>query len=564
GDFVTTEDGTGIVHIAPTFGADDMQVAKAAGVPPMLVPDKDGNAVPLVDLQGRFVDQAGELAGKYVKNEYYTEGEAPDKSVDVEIVIRLKQENKCFHAEKYVHSYPHCWRTDKPVLYYPLDSWFIRSTAVKERMIELNKTINWKPASTGTGRFGEWLNNLHDWNLSRSRYWGIPLPIWRTEDGKESVCIGSAKELKEACEAAVAAGLMEANPLADFQPDDFSKENYDRIDLHRPHADEIILVSPSGQPMHREADLIDVWFDSGAMPYAQLHYPFENKELVDSGKAFPADYIAEGVDQTRGWFFTLHAIATMCFDSVAYRNVVSNGLVLDKNGLKMSKRLGNAVDPFKTLDAYGADATRWYMIANASPWDNLKFDEQGITEAKNRFFRAVYNSYSFFALYANIDGFTNQEAPVPVAERPEVDRWILSKLNTLVRDVDAFYADYDPTRAARAIQEFAVNQLSNWYVRQNRRRFWKGALTQDKVAAYQTLHQCLQTIAQLAAPVAPFYTDQLFKDLSGADNTSVHLTDFPVVDEAVIDPDLEERMDIAQKVSSMVLSLRKKERIKVR
>ena len=597
GDFVTTEDGTGIVHIAPTFGADDAQVAKAAGVPPMLVLDENDNPVPLVDLQGKFVAQMGDLAGKYVKNEYYNESEAPEKSVDVEIAIALKEQNKAFKVEKYEHSYPHCWRTDKPVLYYPLDSWFIKATAAKKRMVELNNTINWKPKSTGTGRFGNWLENLNDWNLSRSRFWGIPLPIWRTEEGDEEVCIGSVEELKLACDEAIKVGFMTKNPLVEFELNNMDKRNYESFDLHKNYVDEIILVSPKGKPMKREADLIDVWFDSGAMPYAQWHYPFENRELIDGGRhsetcteqsrsivsesksenlkqvqvdqrAFPADCIAEGVDQTRGWFYTLHAIATMVFDSEAYKNVVSNGLVLDKNGQKMSKRLGNAIDPFTTIDKYGSDATRWYMISNAQPWDNLKFDLEGITEVQRKFFRALHNTYAFFSLYANIDEFIHKESYIPVAQRSEIDRWIISKLNSLVNEVDAAYNAYEPTKATRAIQEFVVDHLSNWYVRLCRRRFWKGDYSQDKIMAYQTLYECLLTIAKLSAPVAPFYMDRLFSDLNGVtkleDSASIHLTDFPKTNEQAIDIDLEERMEIAQKLSSMVLALRKKENIKVR
>ena len=568
GDFVSTEDGTGIVHIAPTFGADDARVAKTAGIPPMLVLDENENPIPLVDLQGKFVKQMKELAGKYVKNEYYKEGEAPEKSVDVEISIKLKEEGKAFKIEKYTHSYPHCWRTDKPVLYYPLDSWFIKSTAVKSRLIELNKTINWKPASTGEGRFGNWLENLNDWNLSRSRFWGIPIPIWRTEDGAESKCLGSVRDLKSEIEASIEKGFMKKDPLKDFDPDDMSKENYNSFDLHKNYVDDIVLVSASGEKMFREKDLIDVWFDSGSMPYAQLHYPFENKEKIDGRTNFPADFIAEGVDQTRGWFFTLHAIGVMCFDSVAYKNVMSNGLVLDKNGLKMSKRLGNAVDPFKTLNTYGPDATRWYLITNAQPWDNLKFDEEGIAEVRRKFFGTLYNTYSFFALYANVDSFNYSEVDVPLNERPEIDRWIISKLNSLIRDVDAFYADYEPTKAGRAIQEFVSDHLSNWYVRLSRRRFWKGSYEQDKISAYQTLSTCLMSIAKIASPIAPFFMDRLYRDLVGVsgkeESSSVHLASFPKSDDGVIDQDLEERMNIAQKVSSMVLSLRKKEKIKVR
>ncbi len=567
GDFVTTEDGTGIVHIAPTFGADDAKVAKDAGVPGMLVLNAEGNPVPVVDLQGKFVAQMGELAGKFVKNEYYTAGEEPEKSVDVEISIKLKTENKAFKVEKYEHSYPHCWRTDKPVLYYPLDSWFIKASSMKERMSELNKTINWKPASTGTGRFGNWLDNLNDWNLSRSRYWGIPIPVWGNESG-EQICIGSVEELKNECAKAVAAGVMKSNPLETFVPGNFSKENYNILDLHKNFVDQITLVSATGKPLKRESDLIDVWFDSGAMPYAQWHYPFENKELIDNNKAFPADFIAEGVDQTRGWFYTLHAIATMCFDSVAFKNVVSNGLVLDKNGQKMSKRLGNAIDPFVTLDKYGADATRWYMISNAQPWDNLKFDLDGITEVQRRFFGTLYNTYQFFALYANLDGFNYSEVEVPLNERPEIDRWIISKLNSLIKEVDNHWAEYEPTKAARAIQDFVSEQLSNWYVRLCRRRFWKGDYGLDKRAAYQTLYTCLEVVSQLSAPLAPFFMDQLFRDLNAVTNKhkveSVHLSDFPVVNESAIDTDLEQRMELAQSFSSRVLSLRKKYKIKVR
>jgi isoleucyl-tRNA synthetase len=591
GDFVTTSDGTGIVHIAPTFGADDARVATEAGVPAMLVIDEKGNAVPLVDLQGKFrpevKDSVVGLAGEYVKAEYLSDAEKeselqkqrialkhiiPDLkaylSVDERITLKLKLENKAFKIEKYEHSYPHCWRTDKPVLYYPLDSWFIRVTDVKERMIELNNTINWKPASTGTGRFGEWLKNANDWNLSRSRYWGIPIPIWTSEAGDEHVCISSIEQLKQECEKAVQAGFMKSNPLAAFTPNDFSKENYQSVDIHKNYVDEIILVSNTGKPMKRESDLIDVWFDSGAMPYAQWHYPFENKDLIDSNKAYPADFIAEGVDQTRGWFYTLHAIATMCFDSVAYKNVVSNGLVLDKNGQKMSKRLGNAVEPFETLAKYGPDATRWYMITNAQPWDNLKFDVDGITEIQRKFFGTLYNTYSFFALYANIDGFTYSEQNVATKDRPEIDRWILSKLNSLVLAVDEAYGAFEPTKAGRLIQEFVSEQLSNWYVRLCRRRFWKGDYTQDKISAYQTLYTCLETISLLGSPIAPFYMDQLFSDLNSITQkhsvNSVHLADFPVADNSLVDLDLENQMDIAQHVSSLVLALRKKEKIRVR
>ncbi|WP_340077084.1 isoleucine--tRNA ligase [Leptobacterium sp. I13] len=570
GDFVTTEDGTGIVHTAPTFGADDAKVAKEASpeVPPMLVLDENNNPVPLVDLQGKFRSEMGELAGKYVKNEYYADGEAPEKSVDVEIAIRLKEENKAFKVEKYVHSYPNCWRTDKPILYYPLDSWFIKATAVKDRMFELNQTINWKPKATGEGRFGNWLANANDWNLSRSRFWGIPLPIWRTEDGKEEIIIGSVSQLKEEMQKSVAAGHMKEAIFSDFELGNMSDANYEKIDLHKNVVDQIVLVALSGNPMKREPDLIDVWFDSGSMPYAQWHYPFENKEKIDKGEAFPADYIAEGVDQTRGWFYTLHAIATMVFDSVAYKNVVSNGLVLDKNGQKMSKRLGNAVDPFKTINQYGADATRWYMISNANPWDNLKFDEEGIAEVRRKFFGTLYNTYSFFSLYANIDNFTYAEGTIPLNERPEIDRWILSELHSLIKKVDAFYADYEPTKAARAITDFVQENLSNWFVRLSRRRFWKGDYEQDKIAAYQTLYDCLLTVAKLGAPIAPFYMDRLYKDLTRATQRetceSVHLADFPKFDELFVDEVLERKMEKAQTISSLVLSLRKKEKIKVR
>ena len=570
GDFVTTEDGTGIVHTAPTFGQDDAMVAKQATpeVPPMLVLDADGNPVPLVDLQGKFRPEMGAYAGKYVKNEYYNDGEAPEKSVDVELAIQLKIENKAFKVEKYVHSYPNCWRTDKPILYYPLDSWFIKVTDVKERMHELNKTINWKPASTGTGRFGNWLKNANDWNLSRSRFWGIPLPIWRTEDGKEEILIGSVEELKLEMKRAVDAGVMEADIFADFEVGNMSEKNYDTIDLHKNVVDTIVLVSASGQPMKRESDLIDLWFDSGSMPYAQWHYPFENKELIDNKETYPADFIAEGVDQTRGWFYTLHAIGTMVFDSVAYKNVVSNGLVLDKNGQKMSKRLGNATDPFETLKTYGADATRWYMISNANPWDNLKFDLEGIAEVRRKFFGTIYNTYSFFTLYANIDNFTYAEADIPLKERPEIDRWILSELNTLIKKVDVFYAEYEPTRATRAISDFVQESLSNWYVRLSRRRFWKGDYQQDKISAYQTLYTCMLTVAKLSAPVAPFFMDRLYKDLIQASQKekfeSVHLAEFPSFNEAAIDKDLERKMKNAQTISSLGLSLRAKEKIKVR
>ncbi len=571
GDFVTTDDGTGIVHIAPTFGADDARVAKEYGVPPMLVKDAYSNLIPLVDLQGKFIEGHNipeAFAGKYIKNEYYDAGQAPEKSWDVSLAILLKEENKAFKVEKYVHSYPHCWRTDKPVLYYPLDSWFVRVTDFKERMFELNETINWKPKATGEGRFGNWLKNANDWNLSRSRYWGIPLPIWRTADKQEEICIGSVEELKAEIQKAIAAGVMTVDPYKDFVVGDNSESNYDKVDLHKNIVDNIVLVSPSGKPMHRETDLIDVWFDSGSMPYAQWHYPFENKDYIENHTAYPADFIAEGVDQTRGWFYTLHAIATSVFNSVAYKNVVSNGLVLDKNGQKMSKRLGNAVDPFTTIAEYGADATRWYMISNANPWDNLKFDLEGVAEVRRKFFGTLYNTYSFFALYANTDSFTYAEADIPLNERPEIDRWILSELNTLIKEVDALYADYEPTRATRAISDFAQENLSNWYVRLSRRRFWKGEYEADKIAAYQTLYTCLITIAKLMAPVAPFYADRLYKDLvsvTGKENKeSVHLTDFPVANESYIDKSLESKMQKAQTISSLVLSLRKKESIKVR
>ncbi len=570
GDFVTTEDGTGIVHTAPTFGADDALVAKQATpeVPPMLVKDDNDNLVPLVDLQGKFRPELKELAGKYVKNEYYNDGEAPERSVDVEIAIKLKEENKAFKVEKYKHSYPNCWRTDKPILYYPLDSWFIKVTDVKDRMFELNQTINWKPKSTGEGRFGNWLANANDWNLSRSRYWGIPLPIWRTEDGKEALCIGSVEELKTEMEKAIAAEVLEADIFADFEVGNMSDENYAKLDLHKNIVDQITLVSPSGKPMKRESDLIDVWFDSGSMPYAQWHYPFENNELIDEGTTYPANFIAEGVDQTRGWFYTLHAIGTMVFDSVAYKNVVSNGLVLDKNGQKMSKRLGNAADPFETLAKYGPDATRWYMISNANPWDNLKFDLEGIEEVKRKFFGTLYNTYSFFSLYTNLDNFTYSEADIPLAERPELDRWILSELHTLIQKVDEYYADYEPTKAARAISDFTQDYLSNWFVRLSRRRFWKGDYQADKISAYQTLYTCMLTVAKLGAPVAPFYMDKLYQDLNAITKKesfeSVHLADFPVFNESFVDKSLERKMENAQTISSLVLSLRAKEKIKVR
>ena len=570
GDFVTTEDGTGIVHTAPTFGADDAKVAKEAKpeVPPMLVLDTNGNPVPLVDLQGKFIQGLGDLSGKYVKNEYYDADKAPERSSDVEIAIQLKEENKAFKVEKYVHSYPHSWRTDEPLLYYPLDSWFIKVTEVKDRMFDLNETINWKPKATGEGRFGNWLKNANDWNLSRSRYWGIPLPIWRTEDGTEEVLIGSVEELYNAIEKAIAAGFQSANPFKGFEIGNMSEENYDLVDLHKNVVDAITLVSASGKPMKREADLIDVWFDSGAMPYAQWHYPFENKEKIDENKDFPADFIAEGVDQTRGWFYTLHAIGTLVFDKIAYKNVVSNGLVLDKNGQKMSKRLGNAVDPFTTLAEYGPDATRWYMISNANPWDNLKFDIEGVAEVRRKFFGTLYNTYSFFSLYANIDGFKYAEVEIPLNERPEIDRWILSELHTLIKVVDEAYADYEPTKAARAISDFVQENLSNWYVRLCRRRFWKGEYEKDKIAAYQTLYTCLITVTKLSAPIAPFFMDKLYRDLVNTTNseefTSVHLAKFPVSVENFVDKSLESKMMKAQTVSSLVLSLRKKEMIKVR
>ena len=595
GDYVTTEDGTGIVHIAPTFGADDAFVAKAAGIPSLFMINKKGETRPMVDLTGKFylldeldekfvaecvnVDIYKDYEGRWVKNAYdpqfTVDGKYDEKaaqaaeSLDVYICMKMKQANQAFKMEKHVHNYPHCWRTDKPVLYYPLDSWFIRSTACKERMIELNKTINWKPESTGTGRFGKWLENLNDWNLSRSRYWGTPLPIWRSEEGEE-ICIGSVEELYNEIEKSVAAGFMKENPYKTlgFTPNVFTKDNYERIDLHRPFVDDIVLVSPSGKPMKREADLIDVWFDSGSMPYAQLHYPFENKGLIDSRSYYPADFIAEGVDQTRGWFFTLHAIATMVFDSVAYKAVVSNGLVLDKNGNKMSKRLGNAVDPFATIEKYGSDPLRWYMITNASPWDNLKFDVEGVEEVRRKFFGTLYNTYSFFALYANVDGFDYSQEEVAWAKRPEIDRWILSLLNSLVKDVDTYLNAYEPTRAGRAISDFVNDHLSNWYVRLNRKRFWQGGLTEDKLSAYQTLYTCLETVAKLMAPIAPFYADKLFCDLiavTGREQVeSVHLSDFPVFHEELIDKALEERMQMAQDISSMVLALRRKVNIKVR
>ena len=571
GDFVTTEDGTGIVHTAPTFGADDAKAAKAATpeVPPLLVQDENKNLVPLVDLQGKFRPEVGRLGGRYVKNEYYTETTAPERSVDVEIAIQLKQDNKAFKVEKYVHSYPNCWRTDKPVLYYPLDSWFIKATAVRDRMVTLNESINWKPKATGTGRFGNWLANANDWNLSRSRFWGIPLPIWRSEDGKVEKCIGSVAHLKEEVEAAIAAGVQKENPFANFVVGDMSDENYAPIDLHKDTVDALVLVAEDGKtPLYREADLIDVWFDSGAMPYAQWHYPFENKEKIDNNTDFPADYIAEGVDQTRGWFYTLHAIATLVFDNVAYKNVISNGLVLDKQGQKMSKRLGNAIDPFEILDTYGPDATRWYMIANANPWDNLKFDPEGVAEVQRKFFGTLYNTYSFFSLYANIDNFSHAEPPVPLNERTELDQWILSELHHLIEEVDAAFTNFEPTKAARLMSDFVQERLSNWYVRLCRRRFWKGSYGPDKIAAYQTLYECLLTMAKLMAPIAPFYADRLYQDLTQATQTehfaSVHLSDFPKGDNSVINQALQEKINSARVITSLALSLRKKERIKVR
>ncbi|MGB5387509.1 MAG: isoleucine--tRNA ligase, partial [Eudoraea sp.] len=570
GDFVTTEDGTGIVHTAPTFGADDMLVAQKADppVPPLLVLDENENAVPLVDLQGRFRKEMGDLAGKYVKNEYYEDGKAPERSVDVEIAIRLKEENKAFKVEKYVHSYPNCWRTDKPILYYPMDSWFIKITDVRERMYELNQTINWKPKTTGEGRFGNWLASANDWNLSRSRFWGIPLPIWRTEDGKEEIIIGSVEQLKKEMARSVEAGLMKSGVFREFEVGNMTEENYDRIDLHKNIVDQIILVSDSGKPMKRENDLIDVWFDSGSMPYAQWHYPFENKDLIDKRETFPADFIAEGVDQTRGWFYTLHAIATMVFDSVAYKNVVSNGLVLDKEGKKMSKRLGNAADPWMTIKEYGPDATRWYLISNANPWDNLKFDTAGIAEVKRKFFGTLYNTYSFFSLYANIDEFNYSEEEIILANRPEIDQWILSELHTLIKRVDEAYDNYEPTRAARAIGDYVQENLSNWYVRLSRRRFWKGDYQEDKVSAYQTLYTCLVTIAKLSAPIAPFFMDRLFTDLTRTTGKdlfeSVHLANFPEYHSKFVNKELESKMQKAQIISSLVLSIRQKEKIKVR
>ncbi len=584
GDYVTTSDGTGIVHIAPTFGADDDRVARAAGIAPLFMVDTAGKNYPMVDRSGRFfrledldpsfvsenvdVEAYREWAGRYVKNAYDDALKDSDTTLDIDISVMLKAQNKAFKIEKHTHSYPHCWRTDKPVLYYPLDSWFIRTTALRDRMIELNRTIKWQPESTGSGRFGKWLEGLVDWNLSRSRFWGTPLPIWATEDYSELKCIGSIEELCAEIEKSVTAGFMAENPYRNFRVGDMSKENYStaNIDLHKPYVDSIILVSSKGEPMRRESDLIDVWFDSGAMPYAQLHYPFENADKFD--EVFPADFIAEGVDQTRGWFFTLHAIATMLFDKVAFKNIISNGLVLDKNGNKMSKRLGNAVDPFEVLDRYGADATRWYMISNSQPWDNLKFDVEGVDEVRRKFFGTLYNTYSFFALYANVDGFTGREPEIPVAERPEIDRWIISLLNTLVKNVTASLENYDPTPAARAIQDFVGENLSNWYVRLNRKRFWGGGMSSDKLSAYQTLYTCLETVAMLSAPFAPFISDRIFRDLNAVSgrhgDESVHLTAFPVCDDSLTDTELEDMMSLAQRVSSMVLALRRKVNIKVR
>ena len=581
GDYVTTEDGTGIVHIAPNFGADDAMVARKAGVPPIVMVDKAGEERPVVDLQGKYfvVDDLdadfvknhvnlelwNRYAGRYVKNAYDDTLTDKDETLDISICMDLKADNKAFKIEKHVHNYPHCWRTDKPVLYYPLDSWFIRSTAGKERMVELNKTINWKPESTGTGRFGNWLENLNDWNLSRSRFWGTPLPIWRNKDSHEEICIGSLEELYNEIEKAVAAGVMTSNPLKDkgFVPNDYSKENYDKIDMHRPYVDDIVLVGKSGAPLYRETDLIDVWFDSGSMPYAQVHYPFENRDAIDKRQAFPADFINEGVDQTRGWFFTLHAIGTMVFDSVAFKNVISTGLVLDAKGIKMSKHIGNVVNPFKEIERNGADAVRFYMLTNTQPWDNLKYDPNGVDEIRRKFFGTLYNTYSFFALYANVDGFDPATAQVPVAERPEIDRWILSSLNTLVKRVDEALSDFEPTRAGRYIDTFVNDDLSNWYVRLNRKRFWGKEMSTDKLSAYQTLYACLMTISKLLAPFSPFYSDQLYRDLGGKMD-SVHLDNFPVADESIIDSELEARMEMAQKITSMVLALRRKVNIKVR
>ena len=599
GDFVSTEEGTGIVHIAPTFGADDDRVAKQNNIPPMLLLDKDGNKQPMVDRTGKFfkledldpefvsknvnISLYREYAGRYVKNEYISAFEpenqsdknssvekTEDSTLDIDLCVMLKQQGLVFKIEKYTHSYPHCWRTDKPVLYYPLDSWFIKTTALRDEMIALNQTINWKPASTGYGRFGKWLENLQDWNLSRSRFWGTPLPIWHTEDGSEEICIGSVDELISEIEKSIQAGFMTSNPYKNFKSGDYSRENYavQNIDLHRPYVDNIVLVSKSGKPMRREPDLIDVWFDSGSMPFAQLHYPFENREAIDQHTFYPADFISEGVDQTRGWFFTLHAISTMVKGSVAYKNVVSNGLVLDKNGNKMSKRLGNVVDPFETIEKYGSDPLRWYMMTNSAPWDNLKFDIEGVEEVRRKFFGTLYNTYSFFALYANVDEFTCSEPEIPLENRPEIDRWIISLLNTLIKEVGEYYDDYDPTRAGRAISDFVTENLSNWYVRLNRKRFWGGEYNKDKISAYQTLYTCLETVAKLMAPIAPFYADQLFLDLNEVTEKnnceSVHLSNFPVYDEKLIDKNLEECMQLAQQISSMILSLRRKAGKKVR
>ena len=585
GDYVTTEDGTGIVHIAPNFGADDANVAKKAGVPPIVLIDKKGNQRPIVDLQGKYyvvedldeefvkkyvnVEAWNHYAGRYVKNAYDETLTDKGETLDITICMDLKARGMAFKIEKHVHNYPHCWRTDKPIVYYPLDSWFIRSTACKDRMVELNKTINWKPASTGTGRFGNWLENLNDWNLSRSRFWGTPLPVWRDEDGNE-ICIGSLQQLYDEIEKSVEAGFMTSNILKDkgFVPGDYSQENYDKIDLHRPYVDNIILCSKAGKPMKRETDLIDVWFDSGSMPYAQIHYPFENTDAIDKGLAFPADFINEGVDQTRGWFFTLHAIATMVFDSVAFKNVISSGLVLDAKGNKMSKRLGNAVDPFETIEKYGADAVRFYMLTNSSPWDNLKFDPNGVDEVRRKFFGTLYNTYSFFSLYANVDSFDYSQETIPVKERPEIDQWIISELNSLIKGVDSALSDYEPTKAGRLIDAFVNDDLSNWYVRLNRKRFWGKEMDKDKLSAYETLYTCLETIAKLLAPFSPFFADQLYMDLvhtTGRGNAvSVHLTEFPVADESLMDKDLEARMKMAQKITSMVLALRRKVNIKVR
>ena len=570
GDFVTTEDGTGIVHTAPTFGADDARVAKLANppIPALLILDKNNQLVPLVNLQGKFVDELGFLGGKYVKNEYYEKNEVPEKSVDVEIAIKLKEENRAFKVEKYVHSYPNCWRTDKPILYYPLDSWFIKVTEQKDKLVDLNKTINWKPKSTGEGRFGNWLLNANDWNLSRSRFWGIPLPIWKTSDSKETLVIGSMSELKKEISKSIEKGYMKQDPFKDFDPKDMSSSNYNKIDLHKNVVDKIVLCSPEGEKMFRESDLIDVWFDSGSMPYAQWHYPFENKSKIENNEAFPADYIAEGVDQTRGWFYTLHTIAGTVFNSVAYKNVISNGLVLDKNGQKMSKRLGNAVDPFETISNYGPDATRWYMISNANPWDNLKFDIEGIEESKRKFFGTLYNVYSFFALYANIDKFNYSEKEINLSDRPELDRWIISELNSLIFEVDNHYENYEPTKAARAISDFVQLYLSNWYVRLSRRRFWKGSYEQDKISAYQTLYKCLIQISIISSPIAPFFMDRLYKDLTNCTKKnsleSVHHEYFPVSNDLEINTTLQNKIRKAQTICSLVLSLRKKEKIKVR